>query len=101
MEPVSTVTSPPLMVAGNRSMPRGAGPPGFSPSRLYWLPWHGHSNHCEESQLGTRQPRCGHFWYSVLMPAFMPTRIGAAYTFSALGRLSAGYAVTHMRASGT
>ena len=29
---------------GKRSMPRGAGPPFFSPTRLYWEPWHGHSN---------------------------------------------------------
>ena len=30
-----------------RSMPRGAGPPFFSPTWLYCEPWHGHSNHCE------------------------------------------------------
>ena len=44
--PVSTVTSPlPATVIGNRSMPRGAGPAFFSPTRLYCDPWHGHSNH--------------------------------------------------------
>ena len=40
----------------------GAGPPFFSPTRLYCEPWHGHSNHCDVSHYGTRQPRCGHFW---------------------------------------
>ena len=36
---VSIVTSPvPLTETKKRSMPRGAGPPFFSPTRLYWLP---------------------------------------------------------------
>ncbi len=61
--PVSTVTSPlPATVIGNRSMPRGAGPAFFSPTRLYCDPWHGHSNHWLVAHSGTRQPRCGHFW---------------------------------------
>ena len=60
--PVSTDTTPPLMATGNMSRPRGAGPNFFSPTRLYREPWHGHSNHCEVSHHGTRQPRWGHFW---------------------------------------
>ena len=54
----------PEMLSANRSRPRGAGPPVFSPTRLYFEPWHGHSNHCEVWHHGTRQPRCTHFWYS-------------------------------------
>ena len=53
-------------------MPRGAGPPFFSPTRLYFEPWHGHSNHCEVWHHGTRQPRCGHFWYSATKPSLHP-----------------------------
>ena len=30
------------------SRPRGAGPAFFSPTRLYFEPWHGHSNHCDD-----------------------------------------------------
>ena len=43
--PVLIVTWPPETSAGKRSSPRGAGPPFFSPTRLYFEPWHGHSNH--------------------------------------------------------
>ena len=39
---VSTTTMPFSTDAANRSMPRGAGPPFFSPTRLYWEPWQGH-----------------------------------------------------------
>ena len=31
-----------------RSRPRGAGPSWYSPARLYFDPWHGHSNHFED-----------------------------------------------------
>ena len=47
LELVSTVTESPVNVGVNRSRPRGAGPPFFSPTRLYCEPWHGHSNHCD------------------------------------------------------
>jgi hypothetical protein len=60
-------------------MPRGAGPPCFSPTRLYLEPWQGHSNHCEVWHHGTRHPRCGHFWYSATYPSSMPAMIGAVY----------------------
>ncbi len=60
--PVLTIRLPPEISVAKLSMPRGAGPPFFSPAWLYCEPWHGHSNHCELLQLGTRQPRCGHFW---------------------------------------
>src|SRR5436189_147005 len=43
------------MIAGQWSRPRGAGPAFFSPTRLYFEPWHGHSNHCDDSQNGTRR----------------------------------------------
>src|SRR5690606_628871 len=44
--PVSMMTSPaPVTSAAKWSMPRGAGPPFFSPTRLYCEPWHPHSNH--------------------------------------------------------
>ena len=59
---VSTTMTPFSTVATNRSMPRGAGPPFFSPTRLYCEPWQGHSNHCEVLHHGTRQPRWTHFW---------------------------------------
>src|SRR5438105_3987831 len=59
---VSTTTCPPSTDTANRSSPRGAGPPFFSPTRLYLDPWQGHSNHCEAVHQGTRQPRCTHFW---------------------------------------
>src|SRR5215210_6941206 len=62
-ELVSTLMAPPATSTTNRSRPRGAGPPFFSPTRLYWDPWHGHSNHCEVTHDGTRQPRWTHFWY--------------------------------------
>ena len=35
-------------------------------------PWHGHSNHCDVSHHGTRQPRCTHFWYSATYPFSIP-----------------------------
>src|SRR5947207_6229084 len=77
--PVSIVTFPPATLMGNRSSPRGAGPPFFSPTRLYCDPWQGHSNHCDDSQNGTRQPRCTHFWYSATKPAVIPVRIELEY----------------------
>ena len=46
-----------------------AGPPFFSPTRLYFEPWHGHSNHCEVAHDGTRQPRWGQVWYTTVIPA--------------------------------
>ena len=36
--PVSIITLSPSIMTGNRSMPRGAGPTFFSPTRLYWEP---------------------------------------------------------------
>src|SRR6516225_1623991 len=45
--PVSTMTLPPLTSNTKRSRPQGAGPACFSPTRLYFEPWQGHSNHCE------------------------------------------------------
>src|SRR4029079_17077022 len=69
---VSTTITPPSTVTPNRSRPRGAGPPFFSPTRLYFDPWQPHSNHCEVGQLGTRQPRGGDFWYRAISPASMP-----------------------------
>src|SRR5207302_9787673 len=71
--PVSMVTRPPDVSIGKRSRPRGAGPPFFSPTRLYFEPWHGHSNHCELLHHGTRQPRWTHFWYRATTPDFMPS----------------------------
>src|SRR5207344_1973696 len=29
--------------------------------------WHGHSNHWLLTHCGTRQPRCGHFWFKPLL----------------------------------
>src|SRR3954447_10008484 len=86
---------------GKRSRPRGAGPPRFSPTRLYCEPWQGHSNHCDVEQLGTRQPRWGQVCHSATRPTRIPFNTAAEYTFSALGSLSMGYSVTHMRPSGT
>src|SRR4051812_5818085 len=99
---VFTVTVSPEISGVNRSRPRGAGPPFFSPTRLYCEPWHGHSNHCEVGQFGTRQPRCTHFWYRKTKPASIPSRTGAVYagTFLAFSNAVGGYSVTHMRASG-
>src|SRR2546426_4758418 len=101
--PVSITTEPPDTWIGKRSRPRGAGPPFFSPTRLYCEPWHGHSNHCDVWQLGTRQPRCTHFWYRNTYPASMPASTGAVYadTLRAFSSALAGYAVIHMRPSGT
>src|SRR5436190_18606777 len=96
---VSTLKSLPDIVTPNRSSPRGAGPPFFSPTRLYCDPWQGHSNHCDDSQNGTRQPRCTHFWYSATKPAAIPVRIELEYTFWALGSASIGYSTSHVRAS--
>src|SRR3546814_1563630 len=62
MVPVSTERTPPETDMAKRSRPRGAGPPFFSPTWLYWLPWQGHSNHWEVTHSGTRQPRWTHFW---------------------------------------
>ncbi len=50
-------------------MPRGAGPSWYSPAELYFEPWHGHSNHFDWPQNGTRHPRCTHRWYSGMMPS--------------------------------
>src|SRR6478752_3983882 len=98
--PVSITTLPPVTATPKRSMPRGAGPPFFSPTRLYCEPWHGHSNHCDDGQLGTRQPRCGHFWYSATMPLFiaLSTDGDEAYALAAFGSASLGYSVIHVRA---
>ena len=64
------------IIAGNEEifpdkMSQGAGPAFFSPTRLYFEPWHGHSNHCDDWHHGTRQPRCTHFWYRATMPCSM------------------------------
>ncbi len=52
----------PTISMWKRSMPRGAGPSWYSPAWLYFEPWHGHSNHFDWPQNGTRQPRCTHRW---------------------------------------
>src|SRR4249920_1265308 len=66
---VSTRTSPlSVTVTLKRSMPCGAGPSLYSPAVLYFDPWHGHSNHCDCWQNGTRHPRCTHRWYSGMIP---------------------------------
>src|SRR5438132_13105147 len=69
---VSTVTWPPSTLTTKRSRPRGAGPPFFSPTRLYCEPWQGHSNHCEVRHHGTRQPRWTHRWYRATTPSSYP-----------------------------
>src|SRR5689334_19212765 len=89
--PVLIVTESPSTSMGNRSRPRGAGPPFFSPTRLYFEPWQGHSNHCEVWHHGTRQPRWTHFWKSATRPASIPGRIESAYTFLAAGSDASGY----------
>src|SRR6185503_18214642 len=67
---VSTRTSPvSVTVTLNRSIPWGAGPSLYSPAVLYFEPWHGHSNHCDDWQNGTRHPRCTHRWYSGMIPS--------------------------------
>src|SRR5437588_782728 len=81
--PVLIVTWPPVTSAGKRSSPRGAGPPFFSPTRLYLEPWQGHSNHCEVWHQGTRQPRWTHFWKRTTMPACISGRMASEYTFLA------------------
>src|SRR4051794_23049257 len=96
---VLIVITSPTISGVKRSRPRGAGPPFFSPTRLYCDPWQGHSNHCDDSQNGTRQPRCTHFWYSATKPADIPVRIELEYTFWALGSASIGYWTSHVRAS--
>jgi hypothetical protein len=78
------------MVAAKRSMPRGAGPPRFSPTRLYCEPWQGHSNHWDVGQSGTRHPRWGHFCHKVTIPSRMATSSGSEYTASAFGSASDG-----------
>src|SRR5512146_500207 len=94
------VTSPEAEISiGKWSIPRGAGPAFFSPTRLYCEPWQGHSNHWLVLHSGTRQPRCGHFWYSATSPASMPASTGwYAATSWAFGRASLGYWVIHERA---
>src|SRR5437879_5825729 len=69
---VSILSCSPSMRTAKRSIPRGAGPPFFSPTRLYFEPWHGHSNHCDTLHHGTRQLRCGHFWYRATTPDSYP-----------------------------
>src|SRR5438067_7656257 len=96
---VSTVMVLPSITMPKRSRPRGAGPPFFSPTRLYFDPWHGHSNHCELLHHGTRQPRCTHFWYRATTPFSMPVSTAPLYTFLAVGFLasSGGYELIHVR----
>src|SRR5438132_13851842 len=100
---VSTTIWPPSTVMAKPSRPRGAGPPFCSPTRLYFEPWHGHSNHCELLHHGTRQPRCTHFWYSATTPLSMPVSTAPLYTFLAAGFLasSGGYELIQVRASAT
>src|ERR1041385_5819657 len=86
---VSTTSTPSSTSTPKRSRPRGAGPPFFSPTRLYFEPWHGHSNHCELLHHGTRQPRCTHFWYSATTPCCMPVSTSPLYTFLAAGFVAA------------
>src|SRR5580692_5447427 len=94
MSPVLMVRVPPPTTIANRSSPRGAGPAFFSPTRLYFEPWQGHSNHCEVWHHGTRQPRCTQRWYSATNPASIPEYVTALYTFFAAGRSVAGYCWT-------
>ena len=93
------VTSPPpLTVSVKRSRPRGAGPSLFSPTRLYFEPWHGHSNHCDDWQHGTRHPRCTHRWYSATSPSPCPVSDGLVRaTFFAAGSASFGYGSRYVR----
>ena len=58
---VSTWTVPFTTETAKRSMLRGAGPSRYSPARLYFYPWQGHSNHWLCWQNGTRHPRWTHF----------------------------------------
>src|SRR5918999_4218549 len=66
---VSTKSTPSVTETLNGSIPRGAGPSWYSPAWLYFEPWHGHSNHLELSQNGTRHPRWTHFWYRAMSPS--------------------------------
>ena len=69
MTDVSTNTLPEeSIVILNRSIPWGAGPSSYSPALLYFEPWHGHSNHCDCWQNGTRHPRWTQRWYSGIRP---------------------------------
>src|SRR5687767_9482617 len=92
--PVLIVTVPPSTSMGNWSRPRGAGPPFFSPTRLYFEPWQGHSNHCEVWHHGTRQPRWTHFWKMAITPASRPGRTESEYTALARGSADSGYGLT-------
>src|SRR5919106_537245 len=98
--PVSTLTLPPLICIGKRSIPRGAGPPFFSPTWLYCEPWHGHSNHFDVSHEGTRHPRWGHFWKRATSPssspAWMAVNMVEVYWACAEPMASDGYRVIHM-----
>ena len=94
------VTSPPASTV-TRSGPSRAAPgppssrrPGCTASRGTG------TRTTAEWQLGTRQPRCGHFWYRATRPA--PCRRGSAgeYTASAFGSASGGYAVIHCGPTG-
>src|SRR5437764_14410901 len=98
---VSTMRTPAATLTPKRSSPRGAGPPFFSPTRLYFEPWHGHSNHCELLHHGTRQPRCTHFWYSATTPLSMPVSTAPMYTFLYAGFLASTcvYELIHVRVS--
>src|SRR5687767_10617065 len=98
--PVSIVTVSPATSIGNWSRPRGAGPPFFSPTRLYLEPWHGHSNHCDVWHQGTRQPRWTHFWKMAMTPASSPGRTDSAYTSLARPSADSGYGLMYARASG-
>src|SRR5438270_8010057 len=94
---VSTVTTLPSTDTAKRSRPRGAGPPFFSPTRLYFDPWHGHSNHCDDLHHGTLQPRWTHFWYRQTMPLSMPASTLPVYTFLAFASADCGYGLTYTR----
>src|SRR5437764_10345487 len=96
---VSTMRTPAATLTPKRSSPRGAGPPFFSPTRLYFEPWHGHSNHCDDSHHGTLQPRCTHFWYSATYPFSMPATMRGSYTFFAFATSSFGYGWMYVRAA--
>ena len=56
---VSTTMIPESTDTAKRSRPRGAGPPVFSPTRLYFEPWHGHSSQKFRRHGFGLQPRCG------------------------------------------
>ena len=71
-------------------MPRGAGPPFFSPTRLYFEPWQGHSNHCEDQAPRHPAAEVGHFWNRATNPASMPGSTESEYTALARGSAASG-----------